>query len=205
MRISEFIDPKGIKLQVELADQNDAIDKLIALHNEVGNLKDVAKFKEAILAREAKGTTAVGNFIAVPHGKSDAVAKAGLTAITCPSGVDYKSMDGKPSKLLFMIAAPEGGADTHLEVLARLMQMVMDASFVEKLIEAKTVEEFLSFIDEKEEEKKGATSQMAGTKKVVAVTACPTGIAHTFMAAEALELKAKDLGIAFRVEKDGSG
>ena len=205
MRISEFIDPKGIKLQVELADQNDAIDKLIALHNEVGNLKDVAKFKEAILAREAKGTTAVGNFIAVPHGKSDAVAKAGLTAITCPSGVDYKSMDGKPSKLLFMIAAPEGGADTHLEVLARLMQMVMDAKFVEKLIEAKTVEEFLSLIDEKEEEKKGATSQMAGTKKVVAVTACPTGIAHTFMAAEALELKAKELGIAFRVEKDGSG
>ena len=107
MKISEFIDPRGIKLQVGLADQNEAIDQLIALHSEVGNLKDEAAFKEAILAREAKGSTAIGNGIAVPHGKSAAVAKAGVTAITCPSGVDYKSLDGSPSNLLFMIAAPE--------------------------------------------------------------------------------------------------
>ena len=208
MKISEFIDPRGIKLQVALASQDEAIDKLIALHDEVGNLKDVAGFKDAILAREAKGSTAIGNGIAVPHGKSASVAKAGLVAITCPDGVDYKAMDGKPSNLLFMIAAPEGGADTHLEVLAKLMQLLMDPAFCKTLVEAKTVDEFLSLIDKKEAEKDAASGQAtaaAGAKKIVAVTACPTGIAHTFMAAESLEQKAKELGIAFRVEKDGSG
>ena len=208
MKISEFIDPRGIKLQVALANQEEAIDKLIALHDEVGNLKDVAGFKEAILAREAKGSTAIGNGIAVPHGKSASVAKAGLVAITCPDGVDYKAVDGKPSNLLFMIAAPEGGADTHLEVLAKLMQLLMDPAFCKTLVDAKSVDEFLSLIDKKEAEKDAASGQAtaaAGAKKIVAVTACPTGIAHTFMAAESLEQKAKELGIAFRVEKDGSG
>ena len=208
MKISEFIDPRGIKLQVALANQEEAIDKLIALHDEVGNLKDVAGFKEAILAREAKGSTAIGNGIAVPHGKSASVAKAGLVAITCPDGVDYKAVDGKPSNLLFMIAAPEGGADTHLEVLAKLMQLLMDPAFCKTLVDAKSVDEFLSLIDKKEVEKDAASGQAtaaAGAKKIVAVTACPTGIAHTFMAAESLEQKAKELGIAFRVEKDGSG
>ena len=208
MKISEFIDPRGIKLQVALANQEEAIDKLIALHDEVGNLKDVAGFKEAILAREAKGSTAIGNGIAVPHGKSASVAKAGLVAITCPDGVDYKAVDGKPSNLLFMIAAPEGGADTHLEVLAKLMQLLMDPAFCKTLVDAKSVDEFLSLIDKKEAEKDAASGQAtaaAGAKKIVAVTACPTGIAHTLMAAESLEQKAKELGIAFRVEKDGSG
>ena len=208
MRISEFIDPRGIKLQVALSSQDEAIDKLIALHEEVGNLKDAAVFKEAILAREAKGSTAIGNGIAVPHGKSAAVAKAGLVAITCPQGVDYKAVDGKPSNLLFMIAAPDGGADTHLEVLSKLMQLLMDAAFCKTLVEAKTVDEFLALIDAKEAEKDAAKKDApvaAGTTKIVAVTACPTGIAHTFMAAESLEQKAKELGIAFRVEKDGSG
>ena len=208
MKISEFIDPRGIKLQVALANQEEAIDKLIALHDEVGNLKDVAGFKEAILAREAKGSTAIGNGIAVPHGKSASVAKAGLVAITCPDGVDYKAVDGKPSNLLFMIAAPEGGADTHIEVLAKLMQLLMDPAFCKTLVDAKSVDEFLSLIDKKEAEKDAASGQAtaaAGAKKIVAVTACPTGIAHTFMAAESLEQKAKELGIAFRVEKDGSG
>ncbi|SFO07476.1 PTS system, fructose-specific IIC component [Pseudobutyrivibrio sp. UC1225] len=209
MKISEFIDPKGIKLQVALEDQNDAIDQLIALHDSVGNLKDVAQFKEAILAREAKGSTAIGNGIAVPHGKSAAVAKAAVTAITCPAGVDYKALDGKPSNLLFMIAAPEGGADTHLEVLSKLMTMLMDAAFCKTLVEAKTVDEFLGLIDKKEAEKDAASGVKAtsgsDSKKIVAVTACPTGIAHTFMAAESLEQKAKELGIGFRVEKDGSG
>ncbi len=210
MKISEFIDPRGIKLQVALADQNEAIDQLIALHNSVGNLKDEAGFKEAILAREAKGSTAIGNGIAVPHGKSAAVAKAGLVAMTCPAGVDYKALDGKPSNLLFMIAAPEGGADTHLEVLSKLMTMLMDPAFCKTLVEAKSVDEFLKLIDDKEAEKDASTSAAAAPakatsgKKIVAVTACPTGIAHTFMAAESLELKAKELGIGFRVEKDGS-
>ena len=211
MRITEFIDPRGIKLQAKVSDQNDAIDQLIALHESAGNLKDVAGFKKAILEREAKGSTAIGNGIAVPHGKSASVKKAGLVAITCPDGVDYKALDGKPSNLLFMIAAPENGADTHLEVLSKLMGMLMDGEFCKKLVGAESVDEFLELIDSKETEKdaqngtaKSEAPSKAG-KKIVAVTACPTGIAHTFMAAEALELKAKELGITFRVEKDGSG
>ncbi|CBK73510.1 PTS system D-fructose-specific IIA component (F1P-forming), Frc family (TC 4.A.2.1.4)/PTS system D-fructose-specific IIB component (F1P-forming), Frc family (TC 4.A.2.1.4)/PTS system D-fructose-specific IIC component (F1P-forming), Frc family (TC 4.A.2.1.4) [Butyrivibrio fibrisolvens 16/4] len=207
MKISEFIDPKGIKLQVACADQNEAIDQLISLHSSVGNLNDEAGFKEAILAREAKGSTAIGNGIAVPHGKSSAVSKAGVTAITCPAGVDYKALDGNPTNLLFMIAAPEGAADTHLEVLSKLMTILMDAAFCKSLVQAKTVEEFIGLIDKKEEERYAGTpaeKAATGNKKIVAVTACPTGIAHTFMAAEALEQKAKELGIAFRVEKDGS-
>lgn len=208
MRISEFIDPKGIQLNVSLTDQNEAIDKLIALHEAVGNLNDAGAFKTAILEREAKGSTAIGNGIAVPHGKSAAVAKAGLVGITCPSGVDYKALDGKPSDLLFMIAAPEGGADTHLEVLAKLMTILMDAAFCKKLVAAQSVDEFLKLIDEKEAEKDASQTAPAaapsGSKKIVAVTACPTGIAHTFMAAESLELKAKELGYEIRVEKDGS-
>ena len=211
MRITEFIDPRGIKLQAKVSDQNDAIDQLIALHESAGNLKDVAGFKKAILEREAKGSTAIGNGIAVPHGKSASVKKAGLVAITCPDGVDYKALDGKPSNLLFMIAAPENGADTHLEVLSKLMGMLMDGEFCKKLVGAESVDEFLELIDSKETEKdaqNGAAKSEAPSKagkKIVAVTACPTGIAHTFMAAEALELKAKELGITFRVEKDGSG
>ena len=211
MRITEFIDPRGIKLQTKVSDQNEAIDQLIALHESAGNLIDVSGFKKAILDREAKGSTAIGNGIAVPHGKSASVKKAGLVAITCPDGVDYKALDGKPSNLLFMIAAPENGADTHLEVLAKLMGMLMDTEFCKKLVDAKSVDEFLKLIDSKETEKdaeNGAVKSEAPSKagkKIVAVTACPTGIAHTFMAAEALELKAKELGITFRVEKDGSG
>jgi len=209
MKISEFIDSKGIKLNVQLASQEEAIDKLIALHDEVGNISDVATFKEAILAREAKGSTAIGNGIAVPHGKSSAVKKAGLVAVTCPGGVDYKALDGKPSNLLFMIAAPEGAADTHLEVLAKLMQLLMDSKFAEKLVKAASVDEFLKLIDEKEAAKDAESTakpvEAVGAKKIVAVTACPTGIAHTFMAAESLELKAKELGYSIKVEKDGSG
>ena len=211
MRITEFIDPRGIKLQAKVSDQNEAIDQLIALHESAGNLIDVSGFKKAILDREAKGSTAIGNGIAVPHGKSASVKKAGLVAITCPDGVDYKALDGKPSNLLFMIAAPENGADTHLEVLSKLMGMLMDGEFCRKLVEAKSVDEFLKLIDSKETEKDAASGAVKSEapskagKKIVAVTACPTGIAHTFMAAEALELKAKELGITFRVEKDGSG
>jgi PTS system fructose-specific IIC component len=185
-----------------------AIDTLIGLHSKVGNITDEAGFKEAILAREEKGSTAVGMGIAVPHAKSAAVKQAGLTAMTIPAGVDYKALDGNPSKLFFMIAAPDGGADTHLEVLSKLMGLLMDASFSGKLIEAKTPEEFLSIIDAKEAEKDGAAAPAAPKAndkiKLVGITACPTGIAHTFMAAEALELKAKEMGIEMRIEKAGS-
>lgn len=210
MKITEFLQPQGVKLGASVADQNAAIDELIALHNAAGNLNDAAAFKDAILAREAKGSTAIGKAIAVPHGKSSAVSKAGLTAITVPAGVDYKSLDGQPSKLIFMIAAPEGGADTHLEVLSKLMTMLMDDNFTQKLIAATSVDEFMKIIDEKETEKDKevaakAASSASRSLNLLAVTACPTGIAHTYMAAEALEQAAKDKGYAIKVETDGSG
>jgi len=217
MRITDLLKKEAISLNASAADQNTAIDILVGLHSKVGNLSDEAGFKNAILAREEKGSTAIGMGIAVPHAKSGAVKNAGLTAMTIPAGVDYKALDNNPSKLFFMIAAPDGAADTHLEVLSKLMTLLMDASFANKLIEAKTPEEFLAIIDEKEAAKdkeeaaKAAAAapaptpaQAAPAKKLVGITACPTGIAHTFMAAEALELKAKEMGIDIRVEKSGS-
>ena len=212
MKITDLLKKDGINLNVAAADQNAAIDALIELHEKVGNLSNVSAFKKAILAREEKGSTAIGMGIAVPHGKSSAVSKAGVTAITIPNGIDYKSLDGNPSKLFFMIAAPDTAADNHLEVLSKLMTLLMDQAFSAKLIAAKTPDEFLSIIDAKEAEKdKEAAAKAAATaapkkadKKLLGVTACPTGIAHTFMAAEALELKAKELGINIKVEKDGS-
>lgn len=217
MRITDLLKKEAISLNASAADQNAAIDILVGLHSKVGNLSDEAGFKNAILAREEKGSTAIGMGIAVPHAKSGAVKNAGLTAMTIPAGVDYKALDKNPSKLFFMIAAPDGGADTHLEVLSKLMTLLMDASFANKLIEAKTPEEFLAIIDEKEtakdkEEAAKAAAAAPATapakaetpRKLVGITACPTGIAHTFMAAEALELKAKEMGIDIRVEKSGS-
>ena len=210
MKITDLLKKEGILLNCPATDRESAIDALIDLHSKVGNLNDAAAFKEAILAREEKGSTAIGMGIAVPHGKSAAVKTAGLTAITIPSGIDYKSLDGNPSNLFFMIAAPDTAADTHLEVLSKLMTLLMDQSFAKKLVEAKTADEFLKVIDDKEAEKDKETSAKAApaakpsVKKLVGVTACPTGIAHTFMAAEALELKAKELGIDIKVEKDGS-
>ncbi len=211
MKITDLLKKDSISLNVSAADQNAAIDALIELHEKVGNLNNVSAFKKAILAREEKGSTAIGMGIAVPHAKSFAVANPGLSAITIPAGIDYKSLDGNPSKLFFMIAAPDTAADTHLEVLSKLMTLLMDQSFAAKLLDAKTPDEFLSIIDAKEAEKdkeeaakKTAAAPSAAPKKLLGVTACPTGIAHTFMAAEALELKAKEMGLAIKVEKDGS-
>ena len=214
MKITDLLLKDGISINANVADRDAAIEKLIELHSKVGNLSDAYAFKDAILAREEKGSTAIGMGIAVPHGKSAAVKKAGVTAMTVPAGIDYKSLDGNPSNLFFMIAAPDTAADTHLEVLSKLMTLLMDQSFAKKLLEAKTADEFLGIIDAKEAEKdREEAAKKAGepapapatTRKIVGVTACPTGIAHTFMAAEALELKAKELGYEIKVEKDGSG
>lgn len=180
---------------------------MVNLHDKVGNLNEKAAFKYAIEARENKGSTAVGMGIAVPHAKTSAVKRPGLVAITVPDGVDYKSPDKTDSKLLFMIAAPEGAADTHLEVLSKLMAMLMDQSFSKSLIEAKSADEFLSLIDKQEKKRDSEEAAKNGSKScnILAVTACPTGIAHTYMAAEALEKSAKDRGLSIKVETDGSG
>ena len=208
MRITDLLKKSGIALGVKVADKSEAIDKLVSLHEKCGNLKDVKAYKEGILKREELGTTAVGMEVAIPHAKSEAVKAPALTAITVPDGVDYDSPDGKPCKLLFMIAATTDG-DVHLEVLARLMQLLMHEDFTAKLKAAKTPEEFISIIDARETEKfpdepKAEVPAKKGYS-VLAITACPTGIAHTYMAAESLQKAGDSLNIPIKVETNGSG
>ncbi|MEE0958049.1 MAG: fructose-specific PTS transporter subunit EIIC [Ruminococcus sp.] len=209
MRITDLLKKQGISLGVKVGSKAEAIDKLVALHQKCGNLKDVNAYKEGILAREKMGTTAIGMEVAIPHAKSEAVKAPALTAITVPGGVDYEAPDGQPCKLIFMIAATTDG-DVHLEVLARLMQMLMDESFTAQLKAAKTPDEFLKIIDDKETEKfpdepKAASVDKKPGYRVLAVTACPTGIAHTYMAAEALAKAGDQMGITIKVETNGSG
>lgn len=210
MRITDLLKKNGIALNVKLSGKSEAIDKLVSLHEKCGNLKNTAVYKEGILKREEMGTTAIGMEIAIPHAKSDAVKSPALTAITVADGVDYGAPDGNPCKLLFMIAATTDG-DVHLEVLARLMQMLMDEEFTAKLKSAKTAGEFLAIIDAKETEKfpEEASAPTTAPEKtgyrVLAVTACPTGIAHTYMAAEALVKAGEKMGITIKVETNGSG
>lgn len=207
MRITDLLKSNAIELGVTLTSKDEAIDKLIALHEKAGNLKDSAKFKEDILKREEHSTTAIGEGIAVPHAKSSAVKAPALSCVTVPGGIDYSAPDGKPSDLLFMIAATEDG-DVHLEILSRLMVMLMDADFANALRNAKSAEEFLKIIDDKETEKypdeKKAEPKKEGYR-ILAVTACPTGIAHTYMAAEALEKAGEKMGYALKAETNGSG
>ena len=210
MRITDLLKREGISLGVKPKNKGEAIELLVALHEKCGNLSDTAAYKQGILAREEMGTTAIGMEVAIPHAKSEAVKAPALTAITVPAGVDYGAPDGAPCKLIFMIAATTDG-DVHLEVLARMMQMLMDESFTAKLKAAKTPDEFLRIIDEKETEKfpdEPKAAPGSGGKsgyRVLAVTACPTGIAHTYMAAEALAKAGDKLGIPIKVETNGSG
>lgn len=152
MKISDLLCKESISLGIELKNKAEAIDKLINLHQAAGNLSDVGKYKSDILAREAQGSTAVGDGIAIPHAKSEAVKKPGLSAVTVPGGVDYESLDGKPSNILFMIAAPNDG-NFHLEVLSRLMVLLMDEGFRNNLLSAKNAEEFIKAIDNAEKAK----------------------------------------------------
>ena len=208
MKIIDLLKKDAIELNTSVASKSDAIDKLVALHEKAGNLLDVNAYKDAILAREAQGSTAIGEGIAVPHAKSDSVKTPGLSAITVPNGVDYEAPDGKNSDILFMIAAPLDG-DLHLEILSRLMVMLMEPEFCASLRGAKTTDEFLSIIDKKEAEKYPEEPKAEVPKKegyrILAVTACPTGIAHTYMAAEALEKAGEKLGYPLKAETNGSG
>ncbi len=207
MRITDLLKKESISLNRELSSKSEAIDALIDLQEKAGNLSDKEEYKKGILAREEQGSTAIGNGIAIPHAKTSAVAHPGLSAVTAPSGVDYNALDGKPSNLLFMIAAPEDG-DLHLEVLSRLMTMLMDETFRNELLSAKTADEFISVIDRKEAEKYPENPVPAAKKegyRILAVTACPTGIAHTYMAAEALEKAGEEMGIPLKAETNGSG
>ena len=217
MRITDLLKSESIALGTQPKDKNDAIAILTDLMEKGGNLADRAQYEKDVLTREASGTTGLGDGIATPHAKSAGVKAPGLSAMTVPAGMDFEAMDGNPSRLFFEIAAPATGADVHLEVLSKLATMIMDPDFKEALIAAQSKEEFLSLIDAKEDgtfeaKKEAAPAQAdaapapaAVTKKILAVTACPTGIAHTFMAAESLEQHAKKRGIPIKVETNGSG
>ena len=208
MRIVDLLKKDSILLNASPKTKSEAIDMLVDLQVKGGCIADREAYKKGILAREDKGSTAVGEGIAIPHAKSEAVKAPSLAAMTVPAGVDYEALDDEPSNLLFMIAAPNDG-DVHLEVLSRLMTILMDEDFREKLLNAKDKEEFLKVIDDMENEKypdePRAEVVSAEGYKVLAVTACPTGIAHTYMAAEALEKAGKKLGISIKVETNGSG
>ena len=227
MRITDLLKSESIALGAQPKDKLDAIAILTGLMEKGGNLSDKAQYEKDVLAREASGTTGLGDGIATPHAKSAGVKAPGLAAMTVPAGMDFEAMDGKPSRLFFEIAAPDTAADVHLEVLSKLATMIMDPDFKEALVAAKSKEEFLSLIDAKEDGKFEAAAEPAPaaakadaqaaapvestaapaaiTKKILAVTACPTGIAHTFMAAESLEQHAKKRGIPIKVETNGSG
>ena len=208
MRIIDLLKKDAIELNTSVASKSEAIEKMVALHNAAGNLADAAVYTEAILAREAQGSTAIGEGSAVPHAKSESVKTPALAAITVPGGVDYGAPDGKASDILFMIAAPLDG-DLHLEILSRLMVMLMDPDFCGKLRAATTPEEYIAIIDKAEAEKYPeepvAEAPKAEGYRILAVTACPTGIAHTYMAAEALQKAGEKMGITIKVETDGSG
>lgn len=222
MRITELLKKESIELGVKVSGKEEAIDKLIGLMAAGGRLNDRAGYKEGILAREALGSTAVGEGIAIPHAKVAAVKEPGLAAMVVPDGVDYEAFDGSLANLIFMIAAPEGEADVHLEALSRLSTLLMDPDFKNDLIHAESKEEFLQLIDDKESERyekkvrkeekiaEDAAPEVqeplksAAGYRVLAVTACPTGIAHTFMAAENLEQLGKKLGIPVKSETNGA-
>ena len=207
MKITELLNIKSIDLDAKVNNKAEAIDYLISLMDKSGNLNNKDEYKKGILKREEQCTTGIGDEFAIPHAKTSSVTKAGLSAMVVKNGVDYESMDGQPTKLFFMIAAPDSENNVHLDVLSNLSTLLMVTGFKDKLLNAKTPEEFLKIIDDTEAEKfKQKTNETNTTSKyrVLAVTACPTGIAHTFMAAEALETKAKEKGISFKVETNGS-
>lgn len=238
MKITDLLKHQSILLNADPVSKADAIYTLGDLMDKSGNLSDKAEYLKAVFAREESGSTGLGDGIATPHAKSTGVKEAGLAAMVVPNGVDFDALDGQPSRLFFMIAAPEGAADTHVEVLSKLATMVIDPDFKNALIQAATVDRFLELITAKEDgnfdpsvegyikmedEKAPSITDAIEAKateaiekvvpkvsvdnphyEVLAVTGCPTGIAHTYMAAESLERKAKEMGISLKVEKNGA-
>lgn len=210
MRITDLLKSSGLALQTTASSKEEVFDLLMDLHVKNGNISDKEAFKAGIMAREEQGPTAIADGICIPHTKSQAVKQPGLVAATVPSGVDCNALDGNPSTLFFMIAAPATGSDVHLEVLSRLSTILMDGEFRDALLGTTDPAKFLSIIDQKEKEKfdeepAASTNTPATGYRVLAVTACPTGIAHTYMAAEALENKGQELGIPVKAETNGSG
>src|SRR5690625_1713292 len=197
-----------IIIDLNATSKTDVIDELVEKIDTAGRMADKEAFKKAIWAREEQGTTGIGDGIAIPHAKTTAVKAPAIVFGKSKAGVDYEALDQNPSHLFFMIAASEGAHNEHLDSLARLSSMLMDEPFRQQLLEATAPQEILSLIDQKEKEKledEAKDLQEDKGKKILAVTACPTGIAHTYMAADALKAKAQELGVDMKVETRGSG
>lgn len=207
MKIIDLLDDKSIRLNAEVHSKKEVLDTLVDLMDASGKLNDIDTYRKGVYAREEEGSTGIGEGIAIPHCKSAAVNQAGLAAMVVPKGVEFDSLDGEPANLFFLIAAPDTADNVHLDVLSHLSVLLMDPDFTGKLREAETVEEFKKVIEMAEnepEEEKEQTEVDANVPYVLAVTGCPTGIAHTYMAAEALERKAEELGYQIKVETRGS-
>ena len=204
MRITDLLSEKAINLHGKANSKEEAIIQLVDLMVENENINDKEAYKQAVLKREEEGTTGIGEGIAIPHGKTEAVEKPGLAAMIIPDGVDFKSLDGSPAKLLFLIAAPNTKDNVHLDVLSRLSTLLMDTDFRQALYNAKSPKEFLECIDKAETEKLGEEKNENEQYEILAITSCPTGIAHTYMAAEALEHMGEQLGHKVKVETHGS-
>ena len=210
MRITDLLDKRSIELNAFPNSKQEALDMAVELMGKGGKLKDKEAYRKLVYAREEESTTGVGEGIAIPHGKGNAVKEPGLAAMVIKNGVDFEALDDEPVDLLFLIAAPDTKDNVHLDVLSKLSMMLMDEDFRNNLKNASTVDEFLKIIDEADEERKDVDEKLASTShgdsgiKVVAVTSCPTGIAHTYMAAEGLEKAAKKAGVAIKIETRGS-
>lgn len=209
MKIIDLLDDRSILLDGRVADKKAALDQMVELMDASGKLRDKETYRQGVYAREQEGSTGIGEGIAIPHCKSDAVIKPGLAAMVVKDGVEFESLDGQPAHLFFLIAAPNTEDNVHLDVLSRLSVLLMDEDFTNKLRQAASVSEFKQIIEdaEKSSENEGDTAVERADSKhyIVAVTGCPTGIAHTYMAAEALEKKAKELGYSIKVETRGAG
>lgn len=209
MRITDLLDRRSINVNGTAASKEDAINKMVDLMCESGKINNKEEYKKRVFAREVEGSTGIGEGIAIPHAKCDAVSKPGLAAMVIKAGVDFDALDGEPVSLIFLIAAPNTKENVHLDVLGKLSVMMMDEDFSERLKNANSIDEFLKIIDDADEESKGIDSYGATVSNakcnILAVTACPTGIAHTYMAAEALEKAAVANNCSIKVETRGSG
>ena len=212
MRITDLLDKQSISLNGVPKDKKEALDQVVDLMAKSGKINDVEAYRQRVYAREEESTTGIGEGIAIPHGKCDAVTKPGLAAMVVKDGVDFDSLDGEPVHLIFLIAAPNTEDNIHLDVLSKLSVLLMDEQFTADLLNAKSVDEFLEIVDKADDEKSDIDERLANTgeaegaqAKLLAVTACPTGIAHTYMAAEGLEKAAKAKNCFIKIETRGSG
>ena len=203
MKITDLIKKDAIDLNVETSQKEEVIQKAVELMTRNGNIKNKDEYLKLVMKREEEGSTGIGEEIAIPHGKGDSITAPGVAAMVIPNGVDFNSLDGKPVKLLFLIAAPNTKDNVHLEVLSRLSTLLMDEKFRKELIQAKSKEEFLQIIEQAEKEKLSEKKEEKEEYELLGITACPTGIAHTYMAAESLEQMGNELGHPIKIETQG--